>query len=290
MKRIHLIILAVLLILVLTAGAAAASTIETYDKGQIDWEKHVITVTGYGAPPPNAPEATAQLLAMRAAKADAFRNALEVIEDVRVSSSTTVENMMITNDQIRTNVQGFVKGGQFGEPSYDFKGICTITLILPISGQSGLTSLIYDTVKSKPAPPMLPPDLAAPPAAVEAPAPAPALPFTGIIIDARAVGIKPALYPQIFDADGYLLYGPTVANTQSAEYTTIVAYSRSIESAKVMPRVGDNPLQLTATNSVKASNGETTDIILNSAASKAFRDAAAAGDILAKQAIVIIIN
>lgn len=290
MKRIQFTILTLLLTLILATGLVAAATIETFDKGQIDWEQNVIRVTGYGAPPSNAPEATAQLLAMRAAKADAFRNALEVIEDVRVSSSTTVENMMIANDQIRTNVQGFIKGGQFGEPSYDFKGICTITLVLPISGQSGLTPLIIDSVKSKPAPPMLPPDLPAPPVAVQAPTPAPALPYTGIIIDARTVGVKPALYPQIFDADGYLLYGPTVANTQSAEYTTLVAYSRSIESAKVMPRVGDNPLQLTATNSVKASNGETTDIILNSTASKAFRDAAAASDILAKQAIVIIIN
>ena len=280
----RIVIIFALLMLLLSVNTAFAALTEQYDKGQVDYEVGVIRVIGYGAPPANASETVAPLLAMRAAKVDAYRNALEVIDNVRVSSATDVESMMVTSDLVKTSVQGYIKGGQFEAPNYDARGICTITLVLPLSGQNGLASLMLNTVKSKPAAPVLPMPEALP---MQTPEQAP---YTGIVIDARTVGVKPALYPQLFDADGYLLYGPTMVNTQQAEFTTMVAYSRTLEKAAAMPRVGSNPLKLSATSAIKASNGDTTDIILGSDASKAFRQATSQSDILAKSAIVIVIN
>ena len=57
-----------------------------------------------------------------------------------------------------------------------------------------------------------------------------------------------------------------------------------------MPRVGSNPLKIKASSVIKATSGENTDIVLDSEATNAFRQAATQGDLLAKAAVVIVIN
>ena len=61
----------------------------------IDWQKGVAEADGYGAPPAQAIGAQANLLAQRAAKADCYRNLLELISGVQVDSQTTVKDMMV---------------------------------------------------------------------------------------------------------------------------------------------------------------------------------------------------
>ena len=51
-------------------------------------------------------------MARTAAWAVALRNLLEVVKGVRVDSTTTVNNFVTTNDEVRTRVEGMVKGAQ----------------------------------------------------------------------------------------------------------------------------------------------------------------------------------
>lgn len=83
--------------------------IEEVGAGEIDWETGVIRVVGYGAAPKGVPGAIGRLLAQRAAKADAYRNALEVIEGVRVRSETLVQNYTVVSDEIRLSMEGFIR-------------------------------------------------------------------------------------------------------------------------------------------------------------------------------------
>jgi hypothetical protein len=114
--------------------------------------------------------------------------------------------------------------------------------------------------------------------------------YTGIVIDTRGLDVKPALYPQVFDAKGYLLYGPTMVSVDRTDFSTMVAYSRSLEKGLAMPRVAGNPLLIKAVDTVKSSDGEATDIVLNSEAAALFRQATAENDLLAKAAVVFIID
>lgn len=283
-------LVSLLLFLAVPILAITGLTEEVGGQGEVDWEKGIIYVTGVGAPPEGASKAVAPLLAQRAAKADAYRNAAEAIEGVRVCSRTIVKDYTVNSDEIVTGVQGVIKGAQFQKPTYDSEYRCEIVLVIPIGGQKGLASVISDSAQKTlteinagmPTPEPMPSDTSD--------VSMPGKPYTGLVIDARGLGVKPALYPQIFDVDGYLLYGPTMANMELPEFTTMVAYSRTIEKAMTMPRVGANPLKVVATSAVKAPNGETTDIVLNTETTKAFRQATVQGDLLAKAAVVIVIN
>lgn len=284
-KKLLLKVLTCSFLLVLSAIAlSSTAVIEEVGTGEIDWESGVIRVAGYGAPPKGVPGALGRLLAQRAAKADAYRNALEVIEGVRVRSETLVQNYMVVSDEIRLSMEGFIKGGHFEQVSFDMENTCEIILVLPLGGEKGLSSLLFNTVRQSPALPT------APPVAI-LPKPAePAGGYTGIVIDTRGLNIKPALYPQIFDVDGYLLYGPTMVSVDRADFSTMVAYSRSLEKGLAMPRVGKNPLLLKATDAVRSNGGEATDIVLGSEAAVLFRQAVAGTDLLARAAVVFAID
>jgi hypothetical protein len=260
---------------------ADSGLVENVGKGQIDWEKGTIRVSGFGVMPQNKPIAQAKLLARKAAETDAQRNAVAVISGVRVNSETTVENFETTSDIIRTAVQGFIQGGEIVGVNFSPDGICEIILEIPLSGRNDFTRMVHKQVVEKnPPAPVLP-----------TPVIDPATPdYTGIIIDARKLGIKPALYPQIFDSTGKLLYGPTTANPDQLSSTTMIAYSRSMERAQKMERIGKNPLVLTATTVIKSQKGDITDVVINSDSAKQFTQAAVKNNLLVKAAVVLIID
>ena len=71
----------------------------------------MITAEGFGFSDANRfSEPQARLMALRAAKIDAQRNLLEVINGVRVTAGTTVKDMMLESDIIGTRVKGMLQG------------------------------------------------------------------------------------------------------------------------------------------------------------------------------------
>ncbi|MCL6591979.1 MAG: hypothetical protein K6U80_18775 [Firmicutes bacterium] len=271
-----------LLLLVLSAPLWADSEVmESIGQGQIDWERGVIQVKGSGAiaQTPGTSLAKAKLMAERAAKADAYRNGLEVLEGVRVSSETLVKDFETLNDEIRTSVQGYLKGARLISTEYTYDGICEVVMELPLWGRSDFSRLLFESAKPKM---VWPTPVVVQPKRTE-------VIYTGIIIDTRGLEVKPALYPQVFDSDGFLLYGPTMVSFDLIKTKTMVAYTRSLERALAMDRAGKKPLQIMAISVIKATNGEITDIVLSAGDSRAFREAAGYG-LLNKAAVVFVID
>lgn len=54
----------------------------------------------------------AKLMAMRAAKVDAYRNLAEQVHGVRVTGSTAVSNFVAQSDTVRTYVDSFIRGAR----------------------------------------------------------------------------------------------------------------------------------------------------------------------------------
>ncbi len=100
-------------------GAAPTGMQRTPKPEELDipaenWYEIIVKSEGYGAPPEDAGMSKAQriLNAERAAKMDAYRNLIEEIKGVNVTSETTIQDFITEDDTIETNIRAFVRGAR----------------------------------------------------------------------------------------------------------------------------------------------------------------------------------
>ncbi len=242
-----------------TPGAVA----EQNEFGVVDYSQRVITATGIGAVPPNAPNVgAARANAIRAAKVDALRNLIEAVKAVRVTSETAVSNNMVESDVIRTQVEAMIRGAQqVGDVRYLSDASVELTMAVPMSGIMDVVLPV--TALAPPASGVVafPPAEGAP--AETAPTVAPAVtgqPITGVIIDTRGLGVKPSMSPRILTDDGTVLYGPGKYPRDFAVTQGVVGYHKDIEAAGDDARVAGNPLTIKGTGT---SGTLATDVIIS---------------------------
>jgi hypothetical protein len=210
-----------------TQVAAPGEAIERAGTGKINWTGGWVETTGLGAPPAKAPAGQARAMAQRAAHVVALRNLLEIVKGVRVDSATLVENYMVTNDVIKTQVSGFVKGAVTTKTEVQADGAVEVTVRMPLWG-SGTESLITAFMDEKAVKPQAIP---AEPASDEGP--------TGLVIDARGLGVKPAFFPVILDPSGAVVYGPEMVDRPTAEQSGAVGYQVLPKNADLSSVFGD---------------------------------------------------
>ena len=216
--------------------------------GSIDWTKGVVTATGFGAPPPNAVNAAqARAMAERAAFLVATRNLLEVVKGIRVDSATLVENMIVSSDVIKTEVSGFVQGAQIVKKQVSPDGSVTVTVAMKLNGDFSNAFLPQSSGGPEVVP--IPQGQAPPPTA-----------YTGLIVDARGIGVRPAVAPKIRNEEGREVYGSAFVNRQYAVEQGMVGYLKDMDSAKGNPRVTDRPLLVKA---LKTDGPNKTDLVIS---------------------------
>ena len=107
----HVAVCKYLLLLVMTVLLTLPGSVVKAEA--VNWNDAKITVQGTGIAPPNAVNpAQARMLARRAAVVDGYRQLAEVVQGVNVDAETTVENMMVTSDVIKTRVNAMIKGAR----------------------------------------------------------------------------------------------------------------------------------------------------------------------------------
>lgn len=174
--------------------------VEPVPGGVIDWGRKVVRARGSGVmDPADENLARARLMAERAAVVVAQRNLLEIIKGVRVDSDTKVENFVTRYDVIYTRVEGIVKGAQqLGPAKYDSAaGIVEVELEVSLDGPQGVADALEPVLNPQPAPEV---SAQISPAVREF-----FQKYSGLVLDAGNTGLKPALFPKIYDEDGNLL-------------------------------------------------------------------------------------
>lgn len=72
-----------------------------------------VLATGYGAPPKKYfPENQRKLMAMRAAKLDAYRTLAERVQGLRVVGDSTVGELVLTDEGFKTELDAFITGAR----------------------------------------------------------------------------------------------------------------------------------------------------------------------------------
>ena len=273
----------------------------------------VITAEGFGFSDANRfSEPQARLMALRAAKIDAQRNLLEVINGVRVTAGTTVKDMMLESDIIGTRVKGMLQGSFETDSSVAFEdgswvasvkmAVCMDKSDALCRTKPSLASITQPSLVGAPAEArysvsdlpavaaaVILKEATAPQTAPEpvASAPAPTVGdqsnrATGLILDARALNYTPMLDVRVRTGSGKELYGPGHVPMGS----DWLHWAPSVVSANEMADiVGDAPLVMTP-----ESLGEATELVISDIdAIKLFTSNTLNGDFLAAGKVVIVV-
>ncbi|MCK9420436.1 MAG: LPP20 family lipoprotein [Nitrospirae bacterium] len=263
------------------ASAQLAGTIKDVEQsvgssGRVDWTTGVLTAVGIGAPPAQpANAAQARAMAERAAQVVAYRNLLEAVKGVRVDSTTTVENFIITSDVIRTEVSGIIQGATIMDKKYMSDGSVEVTVGMKLTGALA-ESLLPKT------PPTPPTGLTG----TLAPA-APGQLYTGLIVDARGLGVKPAMAPKILNEDGKEVYGSAWINRDYAVREGMVGYLKDPVQAQTNPRVTDKPLMVKA---IKVAGDARVDMVITNADAAMLHSASENLSMLQKCRVIVLVD
>ncbi len=232
-------------------GVIPGAVVEETENGAINYSQGIITATGIGSIPEYAVNAgQARAMAIRAAKTDARRQLIEMVNGITLTSETTMRNRM-ADEVVKEKVEGVIRGAyQVGEIKYLSDTSVEVTMAVSMSG---ISEVVTPAVAAATPPTLLP----QPEGVIS---PAQTGPYTGIIIDATGLGVRPALAPKIVSQNGTVIYGPGNYTREYAIQNGVAGYSKSLESAKADQRVQGNPLVVKA---LSAQGSNMADLVVS---------------------------
>ncbi|MFO0698060.1 MAG: LPP20 family lipoprotein [Nitrospira sp.] len=247
------VILTVLTLFIATPAlvwSESGHLVSTTPDGTVDWTTGVATAHGIGIPPKNAVNPLqAKEMTRKAAWSVALRNLMEVVKGVHVDSTTTVSNFVTTNDEVRTRVEGFVRGARLVKERElsDGSGSIETTVELKLGGEFTTAVVPKTDPKHSPMSQYQKSDAGQPKA------------YTGLVVDAQGLSARPALSPRLLNKDGEEVYSGAYVDRQTAASDRIVFYAPDPASAQSNPLVTNAPL------TIKAVRAQGTDLYISDA-------------------------
>ncbi len=108
---------------------------------------------------------------------------------------------------------------------------------------------------------------------------------TGVVIDGRGLGLRPALLPRIIDPQGQEIYVGQVVTRTNAVEQGVAGYAKDVNAAANNFRVTDNPAVM---KGLRASGAARTDIVLSGSDAQMLRDLGRKGDFLQFCRVIIV--
>ena len=264
--------------------------------GRIDWENRTIYSVGDGVVPPDPIHpAQARVRAKRAAIDEAYGRMVEMANEVRVDAESTTRNFVNENRTVRTRVSGMVKNAEIEEVKQFDDGSYQVKMKMSMDGAKGLGStllpvqmervrkvrVVSHTKKGA---------ISSVPSSVELAVSSTtkkALNYTGLIINTKGLDAKPAMYPRILDESGESVYDVASANPNATIEEGLTGYRKSIDAAKQVARIGNNPLIIKAQ---KINGKYNADIIVSDSDAQKIFQADSKGGILGEAKVVMVID
>lgn len=259
---------------------AQGEVVQQFDHGSINWSTGKVVAVGIGAPPAKpANMAQARAMARRAAITVARRNLLEISQGVQVDSMTLVRDFTVKSDIIRTSVQGVVRNAQVIDTAYMSDGSVEVTMVMSLGGEFANVILPPSSVGTE-GPPAFP----MPPAGTEMPT---SQVYTGLVIDARGLGARPAMAPKIVDESGREIYGSAMVDREFAVQQGMVGYAKDLSAAQRNSRVTDRPVTIKA---VRTSGPAKSDVVISGSDAAKLTSAAENLSFLQKCRVMVVLD
>lgn len=238
-KWIVIVATAMMLMAMLATTAFAA-------EGKVDWSKGVIRATGIGvgkAAFKNKP-GVYRAQAKRAAMMDAQRNLAEIVKGVHVTADSTMRDLELEYDLVRTRVDAIIKGMVEVSSQYYEDGTYEVVLEMPLFGsKDSLSEAAFIPFKDEPKVSFPQPadmDIVNQPTVINAN-------YTGLVIDCRGLGgVNPVMSPVIKDANGQAIYGHKNLDYDKIILNGMASYADEVSDSISLERAGNNPLVIKA--------------------------------------------
>lgn len=232
--------------------------IQEYTNGAINWLTGTVTAKGESLSTGLAVSSReARLKTMRAATVDARKNLLEILNKIPVTEKLRVKNILRADEDIMQFVRGDMQNSRITSTSFAEDGVASVTVSItlrdmflekligkhvsfhrvndnPYSAANAVAESIEHAVLPDSLQESAEADIVLP------------ITYTGLLIDAREVGISPAITVNIVDETGHVLYSPRVVNRNVALKNGMVEYAGTWEEAIASKRSSTNPLVLKA--------------------------------------------
>jgi len=290
-------------VLLFISGATIAQVEQAVGNyGSVDWISQIIRATGIGAPNPNLPQAAQRASAIEAAKLEAMKSLLGTVQGMSLDAETTVRNYMVENAVINTRVSGVLRGYTVVDTRYMSTGDVEVTVEMPIAGAlseallpgtfgGGIiptTGIAVCPTCGQPWPhgKPVPAGVNLVQAGSTGMSAAGGV-YTGLIVDARGLGVRPAMAPKILTENNTEVYGSKYVSRDWAVQIGMVGYDKDVNKARTNDRVTANPLVV---KGIRATGSNKADIVISSADAAAMQGAAANMNFLDKCKVMFILD
>jgi hypothetical protein len=216
----------------------------------VDWSRGVIVATGKNRVAAKLSDAEAEVRGVQGARADAVRLLTVAVDALPVDSSTTVAQCKASSGAVALRLEAIVRkaspvvGSEKVEKQADGSRLVSAALTAPLTGKNGVSSAVVSEVSACLKKPSGTDAKAVPSAGFQS-----GSSVTGLIVDARGLGVKPCLSPRFLMPDGAMVSAGAAV------------WARSVEEA-TKQKLGASPLTVKA---VSVSGAGRCDLVFDAA-------------------------
>lgn len=211
----------------------------------VDWERGVVRATGVGAgkSKDRSKIHIYRAQSKRAATMDAQRNLAEIVQGVQVTSESSIKDLELQYDNVRTRVDTIIRGMREVDVEYFEDGTCQVTLEMPLFGSGdSLSDAAFLPFKDEPKTDFPQPvnvSVVNEPTVVNQN-------YTGLVIDCRGMNINCVMSPVVKNADGTKIYGHANLDYDKIIVNGMAAYASDAYDQTAKMRAGSNPIVVKA--------------------------------------------
>ncbi|MDP2339715.1 MAG: hypothetical protein Q8O67_02055 [Deltaproteobacteria bacterium] len=250
-------------------ASADDGVVQKLAHGEINWSKKTVTATGSGAATMKDNVAASRLMAERAAKLDALRNILETIQGIQITGGRNAGDIM-SNGEVKSRISGMAQGFKVVDTKYYSDGSVDVIVQMPID--ENLTNALVEKPKAT----------AKSPRKVNTEGPES---FTGLVVNARGLGLTPSMAPRVVDEAGKEVYGAEIVSEKGLQQGGIASYAKTDDQAK--ERTGAKPIVMKA---LRLADKSKTDIVIANGDADKLRDPNTNLSFLADGKVVILVD
>ena len=276
-KKLFFVLTLVLLLMFSVLGYTDNSkdVIELKENGSINWSRGVVQAKGIGIPPTKlSGDSNARTEALTDAKLNASHVILKIIKELRINGTTVVGDYAIQEPAIMSKIENMVNNAKVVKKEYLTDG--TVKLEMEMNLRGGFAQLILpkdikplDSIK------LVTTNKASSPV------------FTGLVVDAKGLGVKPVMVPKIIDENNQEVYGSAFVSREYAVQQGMSGYSRDLKDSLKDKRVSDYPLVV---KGLKTSGPVHSEIVISNADASKLRGISESLYFMKKCRVIIVID